>query len=110
MTPYFRPFAYARRVTDAGHRLAGKLSGNYTRGKTFWFTYRLNGKNHFHSLQTSDYGEAVKRALEIRQNPRLMPASAFADEIKAFIAHKLEKDRYSARSAATKIHALDAHG
>ena len=83
-----------------------KLTGIYTRGKTFWFTYRLNGKKHFHSLGTADYGEAVQKALEIRQNPELAPAAVFAREIDAFIAHKVARNEYSQRSAGVKVHAL----
>ena len=57
-----------------------KLSGIYTHGKTFWFTYRLHGKKHFHSLETEDYGEVVRKALAIRQAPALEPAAVFARE------------------------------
>ena len=54
-----------------------KLPGIYTRGETFWFTYRLNGKKHFYSLGTSDYGKAVQKALAIREAPELVPAAVF---------------------------------
>ena len=84
----------------------GKLTGLYLRGKTFWFTYRLNGKKRFHSLGTADYGEAVQKALEIRQHPELASAAVFASEIEAFIAHKLARNEYSSRSAGVKVHAL----
>lgn len=83
-----------------------KLSGIYTRGNTFWFTYRLGGKKHYHSLETDDYGEAVRKALAIRQAPVLEPAAVFAREIEAFVAAKLRANEYSPRSAGTKIHAL----
>ena len=85
---------------------AKKLPGIYTRGETFWFTYRLNGKKHFHSLGTSDYGEAVQKALAIRENPELTPAAVFEQEIAAFIAYKVARDDYSRFSAENKVYAL----
>ncbi len=87
---------------------ANKLRGIYTRGNTFWFTYRLAGKKHFHSLGTSDYSEAVQKALEIRQNPELTPTAVFEHEISAFVAHKLEKDKFSEFSAGRKVYTLNA--
>ena len=85
---------------------AKKLPGIYTRGETFWFTYRLNGKKHFHSLGTSDYGEAVQKALAIRENPELTPAAVFEQEIAAFIVYKVARDDYSRFSAENKVYAL----
>ena len=85
---------------------AKKLPGIYTRGETWWFTYRFNGKKRFHSLGTSDYGEAVQKALAIRQNPELTPAAVFEQEVAAFIAHKLATNRYSRFSADSKVHTL----
>ena len=80
-----------------------KLPGIYTRGNIFWFTYRLNGKKYAHSLETGDYGEAVKKALEIRQNPVLTPAAVFTEEINAFVSSKRECNEYSGGSAKVKI-------
>ena len=50
---------------ETGRRIEGELTGLYLRGKTFWFTYRLDCKKHFHRLGTADYGEAVQKALEL---------------------------------------------
>jgi integrase len=83
-----------------------KLPGIYARGGIFWFTYRLGGKKHFHSLGTGDYGEAVKKALEIRQKPELNPGQAFEREIDAFVAHKVASNEFSKHSAAVKPYAL----
>ena len=83
-----------------------ELPGMYTRGETWWFTYRLNGKKHFHSLGTSDYGKAVQKALAIRQAPELVPAAVFEREIAAFLAEKVDRNEYSPFSVNSRFYTL----
>ena len=58
------------------------------------------------SLGTSDYGEAVVKALEVRADPFLANADPLRSEIDAFINHKLQQNEYSPASAESKRYAL----
>jgi integrase len=64
------------------------------------------GKRVQMSLGTSDYGEAVVKALEIRADPFLISADPLRSEIDAFLDHKLRQNEYSAASAEAKKYAL----
>jgi integrase len=85
---------------------AGKIRGIYLRGNIYWFGKMVNGKRKPVSLGTSDYGEAVMRALEIQANPLLAPAEPLHTEIDAFIKYKLDQNEYSRASAESKKYAL----
>jgi integrase len=80
------------------------------RGNVFWFGHMLNGQRVQATLGTSDYAEAVQRAMEIRANPFLHMADPFGDEVKACIAQKLRRNEYSKASHATKKYALEEFG
>lgn len=66
----------------------------------------VKGKRKPTSLHTSDYGEAVIRALEIHANPFLTDAEPLQTEIDAFIKYKLDQNEYSPASAESKKYAL----
>ena len=85
----------------------GKIRGIYPRGNVFWFTHMKNGRRIQLSLGTSDYSEAVTKALEIRADPFLATADPLQSEIDAFIEHKVQQNEYSASSADSKRYALD---
>jgi len=50
----------------------------------FWYGRRVHGKRIQVSLDTSDYWEAVVKALEIRADPFLVTADPLRSEIEAF--------------------------
>lgn len=85
---------------------AGKIRGIYLRGNTYWYGRMVGGKRVQVSLGTSDYGEAVVKALEVRADPFLMAADPLRSEIDAFLDHKLRQNEYSAASAEAKKYAL----
>jgi integrase len=58
------------------------------------------------SLGTSDYGEAVVKALEIRAEPFLANADPLQSEIDAFIKYKVQQNEYSRASVESKRYAL----
>jgi integrase len=58
------------------------------------------------SLGTSDYAEAVVKALEIRADPFLANADPLRSEIDAFINYKVQQNEYSQASAESKRYAL----
>ena len=99
-------FSSVRQRASAALPSGKKLTGIYTRGKTFWFTYRINGIKRYHSLKTKDYREAVQRALQIRAMPETEPIESFDREIESFVAAKLNRDEYSRDSASNKPYAL----
>jgi integrase len=84
----------------------GKIKGIYQRGNIFWYGRMVNGNRLQRSLGTSDYGEAVVKALEIRADPFLVTADPLRSEIEAFINHKIQQNEYSAASAESKRYAL----
>ena len=62
-----------------------RMRGLYVRGKKFWYTRMIDGARTQMSLDTEDYGEAVKKVLEIRQNPTLAPVDTFSHEVSTYI-------------------------
>lgn len=85
---------------------AGKIRGIYLRGNTYWYGRMVGGKRVQVSLGTSDQGEAVVKALEIRADPFLISADPLRSEIDAFLDHKVRQNEYSAASAEAKKYAL----
>src|SRR5438067_9857256 len=83
-----------------------KLRGIYERGNIFWYCRMVNGQRVQRSLGTSDYGEAVVKALEIRADPFLITADPLRAEIEAFIDYKVRQNEYSSASAESKRYAL----
>jgi integrase len=85
---------------------SGKIKGIYPRGNLFWFSRMVKGQRVQMSLGTSNYGEAVVKALEIRADPFLANADPLRSEIDAFIKYKLQQNEYSQASAESKRYAL----
>src|SRR6266480_3429843 len=84
-----------------------KSRGIYLRGNIYWYQRMVNGRRVQCSLGTTDYGEAVVKALEIRAEPFLSTAEPLRDEIDAFIDYKLAQNEYSRDSADSKRYALE---
>jgi len=84
----------------------GKIKGIYQRGNIFWYGRMVRGKRIQVSLETSDYGEAVEKALEIRADPFLVVADPLRSEIDSFIDYKVQQNEYSPASAESKRYAL----
>jgi integrase len=84
----------------------GKIRGIYPRGNLFWYGRMVSGKRVQVSLETSDYGEAVTKALDIRADPFLITADPLRAEIEAFIDYKMRQNEYSPASAESKRYAL----
>jgi integrase len=84
-----------------------KFRGIYLRGNIYWYQRMVNGRRIQASLGTSDYAEAVTKALEIRADPFLVVADPLQAEIDAFISYKVQQNEYSADSAASKRYALE---
>jgi integrase len=92
---------------SARHRSrAGRVKGIYLRGNIFWFQKMVNGQRIQVSLGTSDFGEAVAKALEIQADPFLATAEPLQAEIDGFIQHKVRQNEYSRDSADSKKYAL----
>lgn len=85
---------------------SGKIKGIYQRGNIFWYSRMVKGQRAQMSLDTSDYAEAVVKALEIRAGPFLANADPLLSEIDAFIKYKVQQNEYSAASAESKRYAL----
>ena len=62
-----------------------KMRGLYRRGKIFRYTKMVDGARTQMSLETDRYEDAVKKLLEIRQNPTLAPVDTFAHEVRNYI-------------------------
>jgi integrase len=58
------------------------------------------------SLGTTDFGEAVAKAIEIQADPFLTSADPLQAEIDDFIEYKLQQNEYSPASADSKRYAL----
>ncbi|HEU5246164.1 MAG TPA: phage integrase N-terminal SAM-like domain-containing protein, partial [Candidatus Udaeobacter sp.] len=86
---------------------SGKIKGIYPRGNIFWYSRMVKGQRVQMSLGTSDYGEAVVKAQEIRADPFLANADPLRSEIDAFINYKVQQNEYSQASAESKRYALN---
>ena len=64
------PANKAKRATNSR---SDKMRGLYRRGKIFWYTRMIDGARTQMSLETDRYEDAVKKLLEIRQNPDARP-------------------------------------
>src|SRR5436190_6372889 len=84
-----------------------KSRGIYLRGNIYWYQRMVNGRRVQCSLGTTDYREAVVKALEIRAEPFLSTAEPLRAEIDAFIDYKLAQNEYSRDSADSKRYALE---
>jgi integrase len=85
---------------------SGKIKGIYRRGNIFWYGRMVKGQRVQMSLGTSDYGEAVVNAQEIRADPFLANADPLRSEIDSFIKYKVQQNEYSQASAESKRYAL----
>ena len=83
-----------------------KFRGVYLRGNIYWYQRMVNGQRIQTSLGTSDYGEAVTKALEIRADPFLAAAEPLESEIDRFVIHKVDQNEYSVASADSKKYVL----
>jgi site-specific recombinase XerD len=69
----------------------------------FWYFSRMrNGVKKTVALETKDETEAIKRALDIADNPNLAVSGSLLGEIDAFVAFKLARNEYSRFSAENK--------
>ena len=80
----------------------GRLKGVFLRGKKFWYRYSYQGRQYREPLDTKDEAEAITKALRIQANPLLTGANPLAEEIKAYLAIKLEKGDYTRNSADSR--------
>ena len=87
----------------------GRLKGIYKRGKKFWYRYSLDGHQTRVPLDTEDEGEAVDRALKIRENP-LLAADPLKEELESFLAEKLEDGTYTWGSVESRRAVLKSLG
>jgi site-specific recombinase XerD len=78
-------------------------------GQKYWLTIMRDGKRRYTNLETSDPGEAISRANELRNNPLASPApDSDINAVERFFAHKTElgsrriKGGYSVRSVKAK--------
>jgi site-specific recombinase XerD len=84
----------------------GKIRGIYRRGNIFWFARMEAGRRTQLSLGTSDYSEAVFKAVEVLQNPFLNQAGPLQAEVGEFLNHKERQNEYSPASRESKQYAL----
>jgi len=84
-----------------------KIRGIYLRGNIYWYGRMVKGQRIQESLGTSDYGEAVTKALEIRSDPFLATAEPLQSEIAGFIKYKVQQNEYSPASVGSKKYALN---
>jgi integrase len=73
--------------------------GIYKRGAVYWLNVRRHGKRHFVSLETSDYAEAIRRAVEVRAAPTLQAGAGFPTEIENFLDYKRRRNEFTVSSA-----------
>lgn len=64
------------------------MRGIYLRGKIFWFSKRIGLERFFVSLKTTDYSQAVERALKIIETPERQVWAA-----RAMDSRKIERKR-----------------
>lgn len=79
----------------------------YLKRGSYWFARQSGGVRKWVNLQTSDLGEAVRRAAEVSRNPLVIPDNNLASEVSRFIAYKLRMNEYSEQSGETKVIALE---
>lgn len=82
--------------------------GIYRRGELYWLTVQRNGLRQRLSLETSDYAEAVARAREIRNRPKLSAAGGFMHEVDRFLAYKRRRNEFTSASANARFYILRA--
>lgn len=79
----------------------------YLRRGTYWFAKQIEGKRQWVNLQTSDFPEAARRALAIRDNPLLRPTGLIKEDAQRFTAWKLAQNEWSRQSSKTKVLAIE---
>ncbi len=97
-----------RHCTSPNPSTGGRSQGVFLRGRTVWYRYSYQGRQYRVSLDTQDEGEALTRALRIRNNPVLMDANPLQDEIEDCLREKLEDQTYTRNSADTRHAVLNA--
>ncbi|MCC7519885.1 MAG: tyrosine-type recombinase/integrase [Verrucomicrobiae bacterium] len=78
----------------------------YHRKGGYWYSKMTEGKRIWVNLQTADYAEAIKRALEIQENPLVKSPHTAMDDAHEFVGHKLRMNQYSRASATAKLYTL----
>jgi len=79
------------------------------KGKTiYWLSYQKNHKRSWVSLETSDYATAIQRAVELRRRPELNEGGLLKDEIKRYVAFKVQKGKFSRSSEKNVPYFLNA--
>lgn len=68
----------------------------------YGFAKQINGVREFHSLNTRDLNEAIRRASEILGAPLAKDEARIEDWIKPFLQHKISLKRYTAASVESK--------
>jgi integrase len=86
---------------------SGRLKGVYLRGKKFWYRYSHGTHQYRVSLDTEDEGEAVTKALKIRENPLLAGANPLGEEVETYLADKREDGTYTRNSADSRRSVLN---
>lgn len=82
------------------------VKGVVQRDGGYWFNRQVRGKRAWVNLQTRDFAEAVKRAIDVKDHP--LVASGGSD-FERFLADQKERGRYTAQSSETRRYALQAY-
>lgn len=85
---------------------SGRLKGLYLRGKKFWYRYSYQGRQYRVPLETEDEGEALVKAIKIRNNPVLAGAEPLLEEIKTYLKEKREDGTYTRNSVDSRFSVL----
>ncbi|MEA3208344.1 MAG: hypothetical protein QOE70_1401 [Chthoniobacter sp.] len=82
--------------------------GLYLRGQYYWLQLPMvNGiRPKPITLQTTDLTEAITRAMEVRTNPVMTPASGLITELEHFLIYKSQRKNYSASTRKAKFYVV----
>lgn len=86
------------------------IPGLYQRGE--WWSYRkeVDGKRVWIPLKTRDRNEAIRMAIELRDQKPLAPSDAWKVEVNAYIEARAKAGRLSVRTQETKRRFLENFG
>ena len=81
--------------------------GLFRRGKVFWLRYTVAGKQVRISLETEHEGDAIAKALRIRQDPELSPVDEATVELERYLRKSAANGSLTANSIESRKKVLE---
>jgi integrase len=74
------------------------MKGIYLRGQKYWYRTTLHGVQIRVPLETDDESDAIRKALDMRGNPSLLPGDPIRQEVKTYADRQFRLNHFSERT------------